>query len=589
MTLTLTLREAPPGRIDGSVFDPGRLRGLSEREIAALPLRCGRQSLRVDEVFEVSGTSDGHLLFGGDLSRVDSIGSAMPSGQIVVEGPCGDHVGARMSGGELVVRGDAGAWAGAELHGGVLVVRGNAGDRVGGAYPGARAGMTHGEIFVFGDAGQEAGACMRRGLVAVGGRAGAGAGLRMLAGTVIALGGLGAEAGMGNKRGSLVSGRGGGPPARLRLRHSLSPARSGPAAAPAAGGRPALRRRPGDRNLGALVWRQDRGRPGRDPDLRRRGGPVSLSMNERAAALVDGLVADAEALAIECRTLDSGARLVDCGAQAPGGLRAGLGFAAACMGGLGRIDPVPVLVGERAWPGVGVAVDQPAAACLAAQYAGWKLEHENFFAMASGPGRVLARAEDLFEELAWREQADRAVLCLETRQSPPAEIVDKVAQRCGLAPSQLTFLIAPTASVCGSVQISARVVETALHKLHELDVDPARVRSGWGCCPIAPVAKDDPTAIGRTNDAMLYGGTAHLWLEGSDEEVADLAQRLPSAASDAFGTPFGELLAAADWNFYDIDPMLFSPAAVTLTSIESGRAHHGGGLAPEVLERSFTR
>lgn len=316
---------------------------------------------------------------------------------------------------------------------------------------------------------------------------------------------------------------------------------------------------------------------------------MSLSMNERAAALVDGLVADAEALAIECRTLDSGAHLVDCGAHAPGGLRAGLGFAAACMGGLGRIDPVPVLVGERAWPGVGVAVDQPAAACLAAQYAGWKLEHENFFAMASGPGRVLARAEDLFEELAWREQADRAVLCLETRQPPPAEIVDKVAQRCGLAPSQLTFLIAPTASVCGSVQISARVVETALHKLHELDVDPARVRSGWGCCPIAPVAKDDPTAIGRTNDAMLYGGTAHLWLEGPDDEVADLAQRLPSAASDAFGTPFGELLAAADWNFYDIDPMLFSPAAVTLTSTESGRAHHGGGLAPEVLERSFTR
>jgi methenyltetrahydromethanopterin cyclohydrolase len=316
---------------------------------------------------------------------------------------------------------------------------------------------------------------------------------------------------------------------------------------------------------------------------------VSLSMNERAAALVDALVADADALAIEVHALDSGARLVDCGARVPGGLQAGLGFAAACMGGLGRIDPMAVSVGERAWPGVGVAVDQPAAACLAAQYAGWKLEHEDFFALASGPGRALACAEDLFAELAWHERADRAVLCLETRQPPPAEIVDKVARRCGLQPSDVTFLIAPTASVCGSVQISARVVETALHKLHELGVDPARVRSGWGCCPIAPVAAEDPAAIGRTNDAVLYGGTVHLWIEGPDEEVADLAQRLPSAASEAFGTPFGELLAAADWNFYDIDPMLFSPAAVTLTSAESGRAHHGGGLAPEVLERSFTR
>ncbi len=314
---------------------------------------------------------------------------------------------------------------------------------------------------------------------------------------------------------------------------------------------------------------------------------VSLSLNERAAALVEALVDDASALGVEARTLDSGARLVDCGARARGGLQAGLFFASVCMGGLGRVDPVPVTVGQRTWPGVGVSVDEPAAACLAAQYAGWKLEHGDFFAMASGPGRSLARAEQLFEELDWRERAERAVLCLETRQDPPAEIVDKVAQRCGVPASEVTFLIARTASVCGSVQISARVVETALHKLHELGVDPARVRSGWGCCPIAPVAADDPTAIGRTNDAVLYGGTVHLWIEGADEEAADLAQRLPSSASDAFGTPFGELLAAANWNFYDIDPMLFSPAAVTLTSTESGRAHHGGGLAPEVLERSF--
>jgi methenyltetrahydromethanopterin cyclohydrolase len=316
---------------------------------------------------------------------------------------------------------------------------------------------------------------------------------------------------------------------------------------------------------------------------------MSLSMNERAAALVDEMIADAGALGIEVRTLESGARVVDCGAAARGGMRAGLGFAGACMGGLGRIDPVPVTVGERTWPGISVGADAPAAACLAAQYAGWKLEHDDFFAMASGPGRALARAEELFDELAWNEEARCAVLCLETGQDPPTEVVEKVSERCAVQASAVTFLIAPTASVCGSVQISARVVETALHKLHELGVDPARVRSGWGCCPIAPVAKDDPAAIGRTNDAVLYGGTVHLWVEGADDEVADLADRLPSSASEAFGTPFGELLAAADWNFYDIDPLLFSPAAVTLTSTESGRAHHGGGLAPDVLERSFAQ
>jgi len=311
---------------------------------------------------------------------------------------------------------------------------------------------------------------------------------------------------------------------------------------------------------------------------------MSLSMNERALGRVEAMVADADALGITVRTLGSGARVVDCGA---GGLEAGLGFAAVCMGGLGRIDPVPVAVGERTWPGLFVSADDPAAACLASQYAGWKLEHEKFFALASGPGRALARAEDLFEELAWREEAPSAVLCLETRDDPPAEVVAKVADRCGIAPDAVTFLIAPTACVPGSVQIAARVVEAALHKLHELDVDPARVRYGAGWCPFAPVAGDDGSAIGRTNDAVLYGGTVHLRVDGEDDELADLAAKLPSSASDAFGTPFKDLLKAADWNFYEIDPMLFSPAVVALTSSDSGRTFHGGSLAPDVLERSF--
>ncbi len=316
---------------------------------------------------------------------------------------------------------------------------------------------------------------------------------------------------------------------------------------------------------------------------------MSVSMNQRIAGLADAVASDPDMTQATVVTLDSGARVIDCGAQARGGLNAGLVFASVCMGGLGRVEPAPVVVGGRTWPGVTVSVDLPAAACLASQYAGWKLEQDTFFAMASGPGRALARAEPLFEELAWHEPegTDVALLCLETSQTPPPEVVEKVATRCGVPPSGVTFLIAPTASICGSVQISARVVETALHKLHELGVDPERVRYGWGCCPIAPVAKDDPTAIGRTNDAVLYGGTVHLWLEGSDDEVAELAGKLPSSASDAFGTPFGELLEAADWKFYDIDPMLFSPAEVTLTSTESGRAHHAGGCASDVLERSF--
>jgi formylmethanofuran dehydrogenase subunit C len=206
MTLSLVLRTPPPGRVDCSVLTPERLRGRAAREVSEMPLSCGRLRIPLGELFDVVGAGDDHLFVAGDLRSIDGIGHGMATGQLVVDGSCGDHLGAGMTGGEIFVDGDVGAWAGAEMRGGHLTVRGSAGDRLGGAYPGARAGMSGGEIVITGDAGQEAGAGLRRGLVAVGGRADAGAGLRMLAGTVIALGGVGAGAGLGNKRGSIASG-----------------------------------------------------------------------------------------------------------------------------------------------------------------------------------------------------------------------------------------------------------------------------------------------------------------------------------------------------------------------------------------------
>ena len=206
MTLALTLRTPPPARVDASALLPERLCAMSRSDLAALTVRCGRSTLAVGDLFEVSGAGEGQLTLAGDLRRVDRIGASMSAGRLLVEGCCGDHLGAGMIGGEIVVRGDAGAWAGAELGGGLIRISGDAGARLGAAYPGARAGMRAGEIVVAGDVGDEAGAGMRRGLVAVGGQTGNGAGLRMLAGTVIALTGIGAEAGIGNRRGSLVSG-----------------------------------------------------------------------------------------------------------------------------------------------------------------------------------------------------------------------------------------------------------------------------------------------------------------------------------------------------------------------------------------------
>jgi methenyltetrahydromethanopterin cyclohydrolase len=314
---------------------------------------------------------------------------------------------------------------------------------------------------------------------------------------------------------------------------------------------------------------------------------VTLSLNDRAQELADRLATEADALRVMVTTLANGTRLIDCGSAVGGGLEAGRRFAEICMAGLGTVSFAPLALEGRWLPGLTVVTDRPALACLASQYAGWRLERDDYFAMASGPGRALIRAEDLYDDLEVDERAQSAVLCLETRDAPPEEVGDFVAERAGVTGPDLTLLFAPTASLAGSVQVAARVVETALHKLHELEFDVGRVVSGFGSCPLPPVAKTDPKAIGRTNDAVLYGGQVELTVDASDKELEAVVPRLPASASDDYGEPFGDVLERADWDFYKIDPLLFSPAEVRLVSVESGRSFHAGGVDIGVLERSF--
>jgi len=314
---------------------------------------------------------------------------------------------------------------------------------------------------------------------------------------------------------------------------------------------------------------------------------MSLFLNQRASVLADRLAAEGDALRIAVRTLSGGTRLIDCGSAVPGGLEAGRRLAEICMAGLGSVTYSPLVLDGRWLPGLTVVTDHPALACLGSQYAGWRIDRDGYFAMASGPGRALIRAEELYDDLDVDERASTAVLCLEARDQPPEALAAYVAERAGVAPVELTLLFAPTASLAGGVQIAARIVETALHKLHELDFDVRRVVSGFGSCPLPPVARTDAEAIGRTNDAVLYGGHVELTIDAADDELEALAPRLPSSVSGDYGEPFGTVLERANWDFYAIDPLLFSPAQIRLTSVESGRSFEAGRVNLEVLERSF--
>jgi methenyltetrahydromethanopterin cyclohydrolase len=310
-------------------------------------------------------------------------------------------------------------------------------------------------------------------------------------------------------------------------------------------------------------------------------------LNTRSLRIVEALAARAEERRVVVHTVEEGGRVIDCGVEARGGLFAGLDLARICLADLAEVAIVPGEVAGRACPGVQVVTDHPVAACLASQYAGWQLVEGKFFAMGSGPMRAAYGHEKLFDGIGHREAPDAVVGVLEGRKLPTAAVVAKVAEACRVAPEGVTLLIAPTASLAGGVQVVARSVETALHKLHELGFDLDRIVSAVGTAPLPPVAADDLAAIGRTNDAILYGASVVLHVTGDDASLETVGPSVPSTGSRDHGEPFAAIFARYNHDFYAVDPNLFSPAVVLFQNVETGRVHAFGRLAPEILARSF--
>lgn len=314
---------------------------------------------------------------------------------------------------------------------------------------------------------------------------------------------------------------------------------------------------------------------------------MTICLNDNAARLCAEVIVRADQLRIDVHRVDEGGVLIDCGVRARGGLEAGLALAEICLAGLGRVQLVADDPSVWTGPAVTVRTDHAVAACMASQYAGWQIAAEDYFAMGSGPMRAAAGREALYDAIGFRERPAVAVGVLESNRLPTASVCAHLAEACGVSPAGLTLLVARTASLAGSLQVVARTVETALHKLHELDFDLGRVQSGVGVAPLPPIAADDLTAIGRTNDAVLYGGRVTLWVRGDDASLAAVAPRVPSSASPDFGRPFAEIFAHYDRDFYRIDPQLFSPAVVTLINLDTGRSWTCGEPRPELLRASF--
>jgi len=313
-----------------------------------------------------------------------------------------------------------------------------------------------------------------------------------------------------------------------------------------------------------------------------------MSLNLAAALLCDQATANAP-LRLQTHSVAS-ARVIDAGVRTVGSLAAGLFLARVCLGDAADVQLVPENGAHfHSDTAVVVRSDDPLRACLGGQYAGWPVQADDYFAMGSGPMRMVRGREKVLESLSLRETPAAAVGVLESDKLPTVSAVRAVAEDCQLEPAALTLCVAPSTSLAGTVQVVARSLETAMHKLHECGFDVRQVVSGWGVAPLPPMAKpgDLVGGIGRTNDAILYGGRVTLWVDADQQEVDRVVEQVPSQTSKDHGRPFAEVFKDYEYDFYKVDPNLFSPAVVRLVNLRSGVMRTAGQIASDVLARSF--
>lgn len=316
-----------------------------------------------------------------------------------------------------------------------------------------------------------------------------------------------------------------------------------------------------------------------------------LSVNRKAWRLAEKLCDSPEKYGVIVKETSHGVTLIDAGISAKGRLETGKIITEICLGGFGEAKISSKKYDDLTLPSIFVHTDYPAISTLGSQLADWQIKVGNYSAIGSGPARALARKNrQLYEKIGYADTADMAVLVLETSKEPPVSVIERVSQECGVKPNQLILILVPTTCIAGSTQVSGRIVETGLHKLMKLGLDPKLALHASGSAPIAPVHPKFAEAMGRTNDAILYMGEASYDIGGyrDDEKLRKIVEKAPSSVSPNYGRPFLQIFKEANYDFYKIDPNLFAPAMVTVKNIETGTVLKAGKVNVDVFKRSIS-
>jgi len=315
----------------------------------------------------------------------------------------------------------------------------------------------------------------------------------------------------------------------------------------------------------------------------------ALSVNRLAWKLLEKLCKKSNYYGVTVEKTSSGTTIIDAGIKAKGGFQAGKITTEICMGGCGKARITHRSYGELELPSIFVYTDHPVIATLGSQFAGWQIKEGSYFAIGSGPARALAlKPKEIYDKIGYRDNFNKTVVVLETDRHPPTKLMERFAEECKISPENLAVILTPTASIAGATQVAGRIVETGIHKLSKLGFDPKVILYAWGCAPIPPIHPKFTQAMARTNDAILYGGTAYYAVEYDDEEeLKQIISETPSKASKAYGKPFIEIFKEASYDFYKIDSNLFAPAILIVNNVKTGKVFKAGEINAEILTKSL--
>jgi methenyltetrahydromethanopterin cyclohydrolase len=316
----------------------------------------------------------------------------------------------------------------------------------------------------------------------------------------------------------------------------------------------------------------------------------ALSVNRLAWKLLEKLLDNPELYGVKVSKTDSGTTIVDAGIEAKGGFEAGKLITEICMGGCAKAEITCRSYGEIELPSIFICTNHPVIATLGSQYAGWQINEGGYFAIGSGPARALAlKPKEIYREIGYKDDFDKAVVVLETDKPPPPNLIERIAKDCNVSDESLAMILTPTTSVAGATQVAGRIVETGVHKLRKVGLDPNVILYAWGIAPIPPIHPKFANAMARTNDAILYGGIACYSVEYDDEDgLQKMVNETPSKASRDYGKPFLEIFREAGNDFYRIDPNLFTPAVLIVNNLKTGNVLRSGEINAVALLKSFT-